>query len=149
MVTTVGTESRIEDLVQSLLHLEHDAIAAYDSTIERLESSSYKTQVAAFREDHLRHLSQLQHMASMLNCSIPQGGDMKQLLTTGKIAMASMVGDAAILKAMRTNEDDTVSAYERASTHQEAKPESRRVFEAAAADERRHREWMERTSAAS
>lgn len=148
MVTTVGTENLIEDLVENLLYLEHDAIAAYDSTIEKLENPSYKKQVAEFREDHLRHVSQLEQMAAMLKCSVPQGGDMKQLLTTGKIAMASMVGDAAILKAMKTNEDDTVSAYERASSHQEAKPESRRVFEAAAADERRHREWMERTSAA-
>ena len=40
MVTTVGNESTIQDLVQDLLYLEHDAIAAYDSTIEKLGTPS-------------------------------------------------------------------------------------------------------------
>jgi hypothetical protein len=83
----------------------------------------------------------------MLKISIPQEGDLKQLLTTGKIALASLVGDGAILKAMKTNEDDTVTAYERASRHPDALPESQRQFERFAADERRDRAWMERASA--
>lgn len=147
MVTTVGTESRIEDLVTSLLYLEHDAIAAYDSTIEKLQDPASKEQIAAFRDDHLKHVAELKTMASMLKISIPQEGDLKQLLTTGKIALASLVGDGAILKAMKTNEDDTVTAYERASRHPDALPESQRQFERFAADERRHRAWMERASA--
>ena len=148
-MTTVGNENLIEDLVENLLLLEHDAIAAYDSAIEKLGNPSYKQQIAAFRGDHLRHVSELEKMASMLKVQAPTGGDMKQLLTTGKVALAGLMGDGAILKAMKTNEDDTVSAYERASQHSAAKPETRRVFESAAADERRHREWMERTSQAS
>jgi rubrerythrin len=63
MVTTVGTESTIQDLVQNLLFLEHDAIAAYDSTIEKLQNPSYKSQVGNFREDHLRHIAELRKMA--------------------------------------------------------------------------------------
>ena len=147
MVTMVGTENLVENLIENLLYLEHDAIAAYDSTIEKLQNTTYKQKVAEFREDHIKHVAELNRMASALQVNTPQQGDAKQLLTTGKIAMASMVGDGAILKAMKTNEDDTVTAYERASQHQEATPEHRRSFEAFAADERRHREWMERTSA--
>ena len=148
MVTTVGTENVIEDLVQNLLLLEHDAIAAYDSTIQKLENPSHKQQISAFREDHLRHVAELEKMASMLKVEAPRQGDMKQLLTTGKIALAGLMGDGEILKAMKTDEDDTVSAYERAAKHAEAKPESRRVFDSFAADERRHREYMERASQA-
>jgi len=37
MVTMVGNEGSIERLVKDLLYLEHDAIAAYDSCIERLD----------------------------------------------------------------------------------------------------------------
>ena len=33
----VGKAGRIEKLVNDLLYLEHDAIAAYDSCIERLD----------------------------------------------------------------------------------------------------------------
>jgi rubrerythrin len=148
MVTTVGNESTIQDLVQALLYLEHDAIAAYDSTIEKLENPSYKSQVAKFRDDHLRHVLELGKMASMLRIEAPAEGDSKQLLTTGKVALASLMGDGAILTAMRSNEEDTVTAYERASTHCGAAPEFSAFFAEFAADERRHREWMQQTAAA-
>ena len=148
MVTTVGTEGSIEDLVSNLLYLEHDAIAAYESTIDKLRNPSHKERIAEFRSDHLKHVAELERMAGLLKIDAPQSGDMKQLLTTGKIAMASLVGDGAILTAMKTNEDDTVTAYERAARHRDAKPESRRYFEAFAEDERRHRAWMERAAAA-
>ena len=39
---------------------------------------------------------------------------MKAILTQGKVVLADMFGDSAILKAMKTNEDDTVTAYDRA-----------------------------------
>ena len=46
MVTTVGTETAFSDLVTNLISLEHDAIAAYDSTIERLSDPELATRVA-------------------------------------------------------------------------------------------------------
>ena len=123
MVTMVGNESSIEKLVTNLIYLERDAIAAYESTIERLDDKTLSSQVESFRQDHLQHLDVLNEMARELAIDAPTEGDMKQMLTTGKIAMADMMGDGAILKAMKTNEDDTVTAYERASQHQEANAE--------------------------
>lgn len=148
MATTVGTESTIQDLVKNLIYLERDAIAAYESTIERLSDSALASQVEEFRQDHLQHLDVLQEIAAESGGEAPAEGDMKQMLTTGKIAMADLLGDGAILKAMKTNEDDTVTAYERASSHQDALPKSKAFFEKALADELRHREWMQRTSEA-
>jgi rubrerythrin len=143
MATTVGTESNIEDLVTNLVLLERDAIAAYETTIERLDDAGAKQQISEFLRDHQRHLSELDTIAGALGIQTPREGDAKQYLTTGKIALADMMGDGAILKAMKTNEDDTVSAYERASRHGDAIPESRAVFERAHQDELRHRAWME------
>jgi rubrerythrin len=82
----------------------------------------------------------------MLHIEAPSEGDSKQMLTTGKVALASLMGDGAVLKAMKTNEDDTVTAYERASAHADAAPESRKFFTDFAADERRHRQWMQQTA---
>jgi hypothetical protein len=42
---------------------------------------------------------------------------------------------------MKTNEDDTNTAYERA-TQKDAPPEAHAVFERALEDERRHRDWI-------
>ena len=147
MVTSVGTEGSIEGLVKDLILLERDAIAAYESCIDRLSDAGLSQRIAEFKGDHLQHLETLNRMARQLEFDPPAEGDAKQYLTTGKIALADMMGDASILKAMKTNEDDTVSAYERASDHGEAVPESRAFFEKALADERRHREWMQSTAA--
>ena len=148
MATTVGTENNIQDLVKNLILLEHDAIAAYESTIEKLSDSTLSAQVAQFRQDHLQHLDVLQEIAVETGAEAPAEGDMKQMLTTGKVALAGLLGDGAILKAMKTNEDDTVTAYERASTHRDAIAKSRAFFEKALEDERRHRDWMQRTAEA-
>jgi ferritin-like metal-binding protein YciE len=148
MVTTVGTESTLADLVENLLLLEHDAIAAYDQTIARLENPEYKQQIASFKSDHDRHVQELNQLASAIGANRPQEGDAKQMLTTGKIVLASMVGDRTILAAMRSNEEDTVTAYDRASRHAEATPDARTIFEKAHADELRHREWMTNASVA-
>lgn len=146
MVTMVGNEEGIKDLVTNLIYLEHDAIAAYDSCIERLDDKALSARVADFKQDHLRHLDVLRRIAAETGAEIPVEGDMKQMLTTGKIVLADLMGDAAILKAMKTNEDDTVTAYERASRHPDAIPESKAFFMEAHQDELRHREWMETTS---
>ncbi|MBU2958359.1 ferritin-like domain-containing protein [Paracoccus sp. 1_MG-2023] len=146
MATTTGTEHYFGDLVTDLIYLEHDAIAAYDSTIERLNDPELAARVAEFRQDHLQHLETLRGIAASINADIPEGGDMKQMLTTGKIALADLMGDGAILKAMRTNEEDTVTAYDRARQHDDAIPASREFFEKALADEKRHRAWMEEAS---
>ena len=142
MVTTVGNETTMTGLVENLLLLEHDAIAAYDRTIARLENQGYKQKVAAFKADHDRHVRELARLAEVIGARRYTEGDAKQMLTTGKVALASIMGDSAILTAMRTNEEDTVTAYERASRHTEATPEARTLFERAYGDEVRHRDWM-------
>lgn len=146
MVTMVGNESTIDKLVTNLIYLEHDAIAAYDSVIERLDDRRLSAQVAEFRDDHLQHLQVLNEIARDVGTEAPTEGDMKQMLTTGKIALADLMGDAAILKAMKTNEDDTVTAYERASRHEDAIPQSKAFFLKALYDEQRHREWFDTTA---
>lgn len=147
MVTMVGNESTLSGLVENLLLLEHDAIAAYEQTIQRLENPAFKQKIAEFKADHDRHVQELTQLASMVGAKAHQEGDAKQMLTTGKVALASIMGDAATLQAMRSNEEDTVTAYERASRHTEATPEARAIFERAHADELRHREWMSNASA--
>lgn len=42
MVTTVGTESDLVDMLNNLIQLDYDAIDAYDTAIDRLDSAEYK-----------------------------------------------------------------------------------------------------------
>ena len=143
MVTTVGTENSKADLVRNLLTLEHDAIAAYDSTIEKLDNAEHRSKIEEFKQDHNSHVEALRTVARSMGVDEPKEGDMKQWLTTGKVAIANIAGDGAILGAMKTNEDDTVSAYEQALSNPNTDEELRPVLEKGLSDERRHRAYME------
>ena len=143
MVTTVGTETTFEKLVQNLLILEHDALAAYQATIERLENVAAKNQIAAFKADHEAHVAELTRMATTLGVEAPQEGDLKEYLTKGKVVLAGLVGDKTVLKAMSTNEIETKMAYDQASKNQAASAEARAYFAKAYADEDRHKQWMD------
>lgn len=144
MVTTVGTSSTFTTLIENFIILEHDAIAAYDAVIERLEKPELKAKIAEFKGDHERHMTELRDMANRNGADIPGAGDMKQMLTTGKVAFAEMVGDdGSILMAMASNENDTVGAYENAKDNDCVPAGERAVFTRAYEDELRHKEWME------
>lgn len=146
MATTVGTESDLQSLITNLIYLERDAIAAYESTIEKLSEKALSGQVQEFLGDHRQHLQVLNDLARQNGAEAPAEGDMKQMLTTGKVAFANLMGDGAILKAMKTNEDDTVSAYQSAATNEHASPDVRAFFEKALGDEERHRAWFDQTA---
>ncbi len=149
MATTVGREDSAAKLIENCLYLEHDAIAAYDAVIERLDDATLKTQVEGFRHDHLGHVEALRGLAAQHGVTPPGEGDMKEMLTTGKVALADIAGgDGAILKAMSSNESDTVTAYSQAADNPALPAEMRSMVETALADERRHKEWMERAAEA-
>ncbi len=144
MVTTVGTESSLKELVYDLVKLDNAAIEAYDSAIERLSNASFKEQLTRFRDDHVEHTRVLGAYAQQQGWDQPDGGGAKQMLTKGKVVLAGLMGDKSILTAMKTNEDDTNTAYERAVNHRDADG-VRDVFARHLGDEQRHRAWIEAT----
>ena len=147
MATTVGQETSAAKLIENCIILEHDAIAAYDAVIARLESPEYQAQIESFRIDHQQHLEALNGFASEHGVTPPTEGDVKEMLTTGKVKLADMTGgDGAILKAMSTNETDMVTAYSQAASNSELPPQMQPMVEKALADEKRHKDWMERTA---
>lgn len=142
MVTLVGTETDARTLLRDLILLDHDAIAAYDVAIEGLSNAGYRLALSQFREDHVRHTRNLAPHLQRLGGAVPDAADMKALLTTGKVAMGSLLGDKAILQAMRSNEDDTNTAYRRAVEHPGVTDDVREVLGQNLADERRHCAWI-------
>ena len=144
MATTVGTSGDMPTLIENFALLERDAIAAYDEAIARLESPEHRAKVSEFRDDHVRHLSELETLADKHGANFPAEGDVKEMLTTGKIKMANLVGgDGAILKAMSTNETDTVTAYSNGASNEGVPTDDRPIFERARADEERHKAYMD------
>jgi uncharacterized protein (TIGR02284 family) len=143
MTTLVGTQKDLASMLNQLLELDFDAIEAYRSAIERLKDETDKTQLAAFMADHERHTRELTAVIERMGHVPAAGPDIKQLLTKGKVVIGSLAGDAAILLAMRTNESDTNTAYERATGRQDLSKELRDILERNLQDERRHRSWIQ------
>jgi len=142
MVTTVGTETDIVSLLTDLVQLDFDAADAYQAAIDRLDNPDWRATLTRFREDHIRHTVELGEALRILGAVPPSGGDIKSMLTQGKVVMAGLVGDEAILRAMRTNEADTNTSYERAVQFPDMHAGIRESLEAALADERRHCAWI-------
>ena len=138
MVTTVGAESDLVILLADLVQLDFDAVDAYQAAIDRLDNPEWRATLASFRDDHLRHTAELGEALRGMGIVPPSGGDIKSMLTQGKVVMAGLVGDEAVLRAMRTNEADTNTAYERAVQFPDLHSGIRDMLEAGLADERRH-----------
>jgi rubrerythrin len=149
MTTFVGTQEKLEDAIAELIELDYAAAEAYQAAIDRLENSDYKQKITEFKEDHERHIQELSELLTKHNHEAPQPGNTaKQLLTTGKVALANMVGDNTILVALKSNEADTNTAYERMSEREDKWPEAQEIIEQGLQDERRHKEWLENTLSA-
>jgi uncharacterized protein (TIGR02284 family) len=143
MATLIGKETNIVDLLIHLMELDYDVIAAYMIAVDRLEHPGYKARMREFLADHERHIQDLYPVVIDLGGTPPQEGDIKAVLTQGKVRIAQIAGDTGILAAMRSNEDDTNTAYERALIRLDVPSRIRVILEQNLADERRHRAWIE------
>lgn len=142
MATTVGIERDVVNFLRSLVELEYDAIEAYEAAVARLKDDGDRAAIEVFLSDHHRHVRELSELLSQAGYQAPSGPDLKRVLTTGKVMLGGLVGDRAVLMAMKTNEDDTNTAYERAAGRPDMWPQARPLMERHLADERRHRDWI-------
>lgn len=143
MVTTVGMQSEIASAMTSLLELEYDALEAYKVAVDKLEDIRYKSQMQKFMHDHERHVLEIEKLLKKHNVEFSAGPSAKQILTKGKVIIADLIGDKAILVAMLTNETDTNTAYERMLERNDDWADAYEVLQRGLADEKRHKEWLE------
>jgi uncharacterized protein (TIGR02284 family) len=143
MVTIRGKEVDVTKMVCDLIELDYDAIEAYRAAIDRLEDFMVQQQLRAFLADHERHVRDLTTFVEGIGGTAPSKGDIKRVLTKGKVIIAQIVGDRGILMAMKSNEDDTNQAYEQAVRRHDLPPDLRELLQRNLSDERRHRAWIE------
>jgi len=145
MVTLVGTQSDFSNAIKELIELDFDAIEAYEAAINRLDNQDYKDKLNDFKKDHHRHTQELTQLLKKHTISnIPNGPSaVKQWLTKGKVVLANIVGDATILAAMKSNEIDTNTAYERINAREDVWEDAISILKRGLEDERRHKTWLE------
>ncbi len=143
MATMVGTQKEIHSLLNALIELDYDAIEAYRAAVDRLANEEDRVQMRTFMGDHERHVRDLTTVVTSMGQQVSKGPDLKSILTKGKVVLGGLMGDRAILMAMKTNEDDTNVAYERAVARRELPSHVLDLLRGNLDDERRHRAWIE------
>lgn len=143
MATLVGTQKDFASALRELIELDYDAIEAYKTAINRLESTQYKVKLQEFQKDHETHVEELSKILNKHNGDVPTGPSNKQWLTKGKVVLANIIGDEAILAAMKTNEEDTNAAYENMAKRDDQWEDVKGIIQKGLGDERRHKIWLE------
>jgi uncharacterized protein (TIGR02284 family) len=138
---TQKTQAHV-NLLNNLIELDFDAIEAYEAAITRLSNPHDQDSLRGFMSDHQRHTQDLADVVRELGEKPKTGTDFKHVLTKGKVVLAGLMGDTAILWAMRSNEDDTNKAYEKATEEPGLPARIRDILERNLNDERRHRAWL-------
>ena len=142
MATMVGNEKDLAKLLNSLIELDFDAIAAYRAALDKLENAEDKGVLRGFLADHERHVVDLRPFVERWGEKAAESGSAKTILTKGKVVIGGLMGDKAILEAMKSNEDDTNRAYERATSRTDLPDDVRSVLLKNLGDERRHRDYI-------
>jgi len=149
MAEMTKSAEQIVKHLNSLIELDFDAIEAYEAAIARLNDATEKARLRAFMGDHQRHIVDLSPLVIELGGTPAQQADFKKVLTKGKVVLAGLVGDRAILEAMKSNEETTTKTYRKASNEPGLPSQVRTVVERNFADEQRHLAWIEERLAGS
>lgn len=143
--TSIGKEDEFEIAVQNLVELDYDAIEAYNTAINKLENKEFKSKLEEFKKDHERHVKELSDLLKKHNIKVPEGPDLKQWLTKGKVIIGNLLGDKAILSAMISNEIDTNAAYENINNREDIWEDAKEILKRGLKDEKSHKAWLDST----
>ena len=131
------------DGLNDLLQLDHDAIAAYDVAIAKLEDRDHADQIAGYRRDHERHVRELNELVARLGGTPANHPHATGPFKTALQSLGGLAGDKGLLMAFRTNELAVRTKYDHyASRAMLWPPDVKRVIDGAALDEERHYAWV-------
>jgi uncharacterized protein (TIGR02284 family) len=139
---TTNSTSIVKQL-NALIALDFDAIEAYEAAIARLKEQNDKAQLTRFLGDHQRHVVDLVPLVQDFGGEPTTKADFKQVLTKGKVVLAGLAGDHAILEAMKSNEETTTRTYRSAIEEPGLPLQARTTLERNFSDEQRHLAWLE------
>jgi ElaB/YqjD/DUF883 family membrane-anchored ribosome-binding protein len=131
------------DGLNDLLQLDHDAIAAYDVAIARLEDRDHADQIAGYRRDHERHVRELNELVSRLGGTPTNHPHVTGPFKTALQSLGGLAGDKGLLMAFRTNELAVRTRYDAYASRAMLWPtDVKRTIDGAALDEERHYAWV-------
>ncbi len=127
--------------LNQLIQIDIDAVNAYSQAILALPPGPVRDRLATFRGDHERHVRDLSALVLDLGGTPRRSRDLMGFMVEGFTAASGMLGEAGALTAMRSNEELTFLAYERALAL-DLPPDAAALVRANRDDEERHRAYI-------
>jgi uncharacterized protein (TIGR02284 family) len=133
----------ITEKLNDLMHLDVDAVRAYEEAIEKIDNAEVKSQLSIYRADHERHVQELRRLVTGLGGEPEEAKpDAKGLLVEGMTKLRSSMGDEQALKAMHQAEEITNREY-RAAVSWEVPSDVHEVLLRGYDDEKRHLAYVD------
>jgi uncharacterized protein (TIGR02284 family) len=140
MKESTMAKTPIESL-QDLIHLDTDAILAYDQAIAACEHDFVADQLREFRADHGRHVRDLSEELRKLGETPDVRRDAKGFLIE-KFTAITARGTRTALIAMLANENLTAAKYSAAMELEDLPDSAKAVIRQNYSDEERHQAWI-------
>jgi len=98
-------ENDVIKMLKDLCQLDIDAIFSYEQALEKIDDQKIYHEIESFRQDHLRHVNDLNTMLEKLGeTPLNITKDFKGFLIEGFTALRSITGTEGALHAMEGNE---------------------------------------------
>lgn len=143
MASSIGTEKTLGEMLNSLVELNHDCISAYESALTRVDREDYRVRLRAMASDLRRHLDELKPVVGPLTTNVSDSPSPKELLTKGRVVLAGLVGDQAIIGALRQNQQEVLRALQAAVNYEGNTAQTRTMLQAHLQTETGHVHWLE------
>lgn len=129
--------------INDLMHLDVDAVRAYDEAIEKVDDAEVSARLREYRQDHQRHVEDLRAAVMRVGGQPEEARpDFKGMLIEGMTKLRSAMGEEQALKAMRQNEETTNRDY-REALGWDMPEDIRDIFQRGYEDEQRHLRYIE------
>lgn len=141
MTQEVNAENAIRNL-SGLIELDYDAVAVYEEAIQRIEDPICRAKLMEFLADHKQHIRALSHALHEEVGLEPGCPRAKRTHKTTRLEFNDLVGDKAIMKAIKSTTDLTSTKYEEAVGNKY--PGAVNILlENSFIDKLRHQAWVE------
>lgn len=138
-------EQDLVSMLKHLLHLANDLCLAYGTAIPRIENRALRETFQKFDKSHDRYRVELAESIVALGSTAPCTGDLHGLVERGRVLLADLSGDSAIVQAMAVNEEELSSALRTAKHHVGLPPKLVDLLDRAIQHEHHHRRFYDDT----
>ncbi|MEO6418522.1 MAG: ferritin-like domain-containing protein [Polyangiaceae bacterium] len=129
-------------LLNKLLALEYEQMESYAVALKHLANDADRRKLSAFMDEHALHAQALTKHVIALGGGVVDHADLRKVLAKGRVILGAMMGDRAIVEAIRHNEEVTRQAYLQAVSAK-MPDDLHALLEQILREELRHSAWIE------